>query len=46
MDALAAVAAQFLAAAPHLQRLAGNAAGVPDSHAPDAFFQTVAAAGE
>jgi hypothetical protein len=45
VDALATVAAQFAAAAPDLRRLADGAAGLPDFHAPDAFFQTLAAAG-
>ena len=45
VDALATVATQFAVAAPDLRRLAESAAGVPDFHAPDAFFQTLAAAG-
>lgn len=45
VDALATVAAQFAAAAPDLRRLAESAAGLPDFHAPDALFQTLAAAG-
>jgi hypothetical protein len=45
VDALATVAAHFAAAAPDLRRLADSADGLPDCHAPDAFFQTLAAAG-
>lgn len=45
VDALATVAAQFAAVAPDLRRLAESADGLPDCHAPDAFFQTLAAAG-
>ncbi len=46
VDALATVAAQFGSARAQLRRIAGSVPGIPDSHAPDAFFQTVAAAGE
>ncbi len=44
-DALQTAAATLRAARKPLRHIGCTVPGIPDSHTPDAFFQTVAAAG-
>lgn len=44
-EALRTAAATLGAARHPLRHIASTVPGIPDSHSPDAFFQTIAAAG-